>query len=134
MSLAWPFRTLVARLFPVELPAPTGPYRFGRVAYDWEYVTREVPYTRREGVKRVLPVVICTLPPVRQAPSQARTCGTMKHRRLDLGLPPLARLGVHVAFTTLFRRFPELRSAVISEEMRWGSSFLRGLARLPILF
>jgi hypothetical protein len=49
----------------------------------------------------------------------------MKHRRLDLGLPPLARLGVHVAFTTLFRRFPELRSAVISEEMRWGSSFLR---------
>jgi hypothetical protein len=50
------------RLFPVELPAPTGPYRVGRVAYDWEDVTREDPYTRREGVKRVLPVVICTLP------------------------------------------------------------------------
>jgi hypothetical protein len=75
VSLAWLFRTLVARLFPVELPAPTGPYRVGRVAYDWEDVTREDPYTRGEGVKRVLPVVICTLPHCgRQAPSQTRTC------------------------------------------------------------
>ena len=62
------------RLFPVELPAPTGPYRVGRVAYDWEDVTREDPYTRIEGVKRVLPTLICTLSQWRQAPSQARTC------------------------------------------------------------
>ena len=33
-ALTWLFRALVARLFPVELPAPTGPYRVGRVAYD----------------------------------------------------------------------------------------------------
>jgi hypothetical protein len=33
-ALMWLFRALVARLFPVELPAPTVPYRVGRVAYD----------------------------------------------------------------------------------------------------
>jgi hypothetical protein len=33
-ALTWLFRALVARLFPVELPAPTVPYRVGRVAYD----------------------------------------------------------------------------------------------------
>ncbi len=47
---------------------------------------------------------------------------------------PLARVEGNVAFTTLFRRFPELRLAVPAEEVRWGSSFLRGFARLPILF
>jgi cytochrome P450 len=47
---------------------------------------------------------------------------------------PLARVEGHVAFTTLFRRFPKLRLAVPAEDVRWGSSFLRGFARLPILF
>jgi cytochrome P450 family 107 subfamily K polypeptide 1 len=47
---------------------------------------------------------------------------------------PLARVEGNVAFTTLFRRFPELRLAIPAEEVRWGSSFLRGFARLPILF
>jgi cytochrome P450 len=47
---------------------------------------------------------------------------------------PLARVEGQVAFETLFRRFPELRLAVPAEEVRWGSSFLRGFARLPVLF
>ena len=47
---------------------------------------------------------------------------------------PLARVEGQVAFDTLFRRFPELRLAVPAEEVRWGSSFLRGFARLPVLF
>ena len=57
-ALAWLFRTLVARLLPVELPAPTRPYRVRRVSYDREDVTREDPYARKEGVKRELPVWI----------------------------------------------------------------------------
>jgi dienelactone hydrolase len=57
-ALAWLFRTLVARLLPVELPAATGPYRVRRVSYDREDVTREDPYARKEGVKRELPVWI----------------------------------------------------------------------------
>ena len=47
---------------------------------------------------------------------------------------PLARVEGQVAFGTLFRRFPELRLAVSAEEVQWGSSFLRGFARLPVLF
>ena len=47
---------------------------------------------------------------------------------------PLARVEGHVAFNTLFRRYPELRMAVPSEEVAWGNSFLRGFARLPVLF
>jgi cytochrome P450 len=47
---------------------------------------------------------------------------------------PLARVEGQVAFSTLFRRFPELRLAVPAEEVRWSSSFLRGFARLPVLF
>jgi cytochrome P450 len=47
---------------------------------------------------------------------------------------PLARVEGQVAFATLFRRYPELRLAVPAEEVRWGSSFLRGFARLPVLF
>ena len=47
---------------------------------------------------------------------------------------PLARVEGQVAFDTLFRRFPELRLAVPIEEVRWGTSFLRGFARLPVLF
>jgi hypothetical protein len=34
----------------------------------------------------------------------------------------------------LFHRFPELRLAVPDEELGWGGSFLRGFARLPVLF
>jgi cytochrome P450 len=47
---------------------------------------------------------------------------------------PLARVEGQVAFATLFRRFPELRLAVPPEEVRWGGSFLRGFACLPVLF
>src|SRR5829696_2193198 len=47
---------------------------------------------------------------------------------------PLARVEGQVAFSTLFRRYPELRLAVPAEEVRWGGSFLRGFARLPVLF
>lgn len=47
---------------------------------------------------------------------------------------PLARVEGQVAFTTLFGRFPELRSAVPTGEIRWGESFLRGFGRLPVLF
>jgi cytochrome P450 len=47
---------------------------------------------------------------------------------------PLARVEGQVAFDTLFRRYPELRLAVPAEEVRWGSSVLRGFARLPVLF
>ncbi|MBV9453721.1 MAG: cytochrome P450 [Rubrobacter sp.] len=47
---------------------------------------------------------------------------------------PLARVEGQVAFTTLFQRFPELRLAVPAEEVNWGGSFLRGFARLPVLF
>jgi len=47
---------------------------------------------------------------------------------------PLARVEGQVAFSTLLRRFPQLRLAVPAEEVRWGSSFLRGFARLPVLF
>ena len=42
---------------------------------------------------------------------------------------PLARVEGQVAFDTLFRRFPDLRLAVPAEEVRWGSSFLRGFAQ-----
>lgn len=47
---------------------------------------------------------------------------------------PLARIEGQVTFTTLFRRFPELRLAVPPEELRWGGSFMRGFSRLPVLF
>jgi cytochrome P450 len=47
---------------------------------------------------------------------------------------PLARVEGQVAFATLFRRYPELRLAVSDEEVTWGGSFLRGFARLPVLF
>lgn len=46
----------------------------------------------------------------------------------------LARVEGQVAFTTLFRWFPELRLAVPAEEVHWGGSLLRGFARLPVLF
>src|SRR5215208_6761830 len=47
---------------------------------------------------------------------------------------PLARVEGQVAFATLFRRFPELWLAVPAEEVTWGGSFLRGFARLPVMF
>ncbi|MBV9452915.1 MAG: cytochrome P450, partial [Rubrobacter sp.] len=47
---------------------------------------------------------------------------------------PLARVEGQVAFSTLFRRFPELRLAVPAEEVHWANSFLRGFARLTVLF
>jgi cytochrome P450 len=47
---------------------------------------------------------------------------------------PLARVEGQVAFDTLFRRYPDMRLAVPAEEVHWGASFLRGFARLPVLF
>lgn len=47
---------------------------------------------------------------------------------------PLARMEGQIAFETLFRRMPELRLAVPAEELRWSNSFLRGFAKLPVLF
>ncbi|PTL78897.1 cytochrome P450 [Vitiosangium sp. GDMCC 1.1324] len=47
---------------------------------------------------------------------------------------PLARMEGQIAFETLFRRMPELRLAIPSEELRWSNSFLRGFAKLPVLF
>jgi cytochrome P450 len=47
---------------------------------------------------------------------------------------PLARVEGQVAFATLFRRYPELRLAVPAEEVTWDGSFLRGFARLSVLF
>ncbi|MBM7115054.1 cytochrome P450 family protein [Archangium primigenium] len=47
---------------------------------------------------------------------------------------PLARMEGQIAFETLFRRLPALRLAVPSDEVRWSNSFLRGFAKLPVLF
>jgi cytochrome P450 len=45
----------------------------------------------------------------------------------------LARLEAQVAFTTLLRRYPELRLAAPREQLRWRPSFLlRGLQSLPV--
>ncbi len=57
-ALAWLLRILVARLSPIELPTPTGPYKVGRVAYDWVDGSRDDPYASRPGEKRELPVTI----------------------------------------------------------------------------
>jgi cytochrome P450 len=47
---------------------------------------------------------------------------------------PLARLEGRLAFETLLRRLPSMRLAVPPEEVRWNPTFLRGLAKLPLLF
>ena len=47
---------------------------------------------------------------------------------------PLARVEGQIAFETLIRRFPAMRLAVPPEQVRWGKSFLRGLAELPVFF
>jgi cytochrome P450 len=47
---------------------------------------------------------------------------------------PLARVEGQIALATLFGRYPALRLAVPVEEVSWGSSVLRGFARLPVLF
>ena len=47
---------------------------------------------------------------------------------------PLARVEGQIAFSTLFRRVPQLRLAVPPEDVQWGRNFLRGFARLPVLF
>ena len=49
---------------------------------------------------------------------------------------PLARLEGHLALGSLLRRFPELRSAVPPEDLRWGHGdglVLRGLSELPVV-
>ena len=46
---------------------------------------------------------------------------------------PLARLEGQIALTTLFRRFPNLRLAQASENLRWRKSLIiRGLEELPV--
>jgi cytochrome P450 len=46
---------------------------------------------------------------------------------------PLARLEAQIAFTTLLRRFPNLRLAVSRNDLRWQRSILlRGLQALPV--
>lgn len=46
---------------------------------------------------------------------------------------PLARLEASIAFPRLFERFPAMRLAVPSDQLRWRDSmFLRGLHTLPI--
>ncbi|WPB77349.1 cytochrome P450 [Archangium violaceum] len=48
---------------------------------------------------------------------------------------PLARLEARIAFETLFRRFPKLRLAVPSSELRWGAgAAMRGFHRIPLFF
>jgi cytochrome P450 len=49
---------------------------------------------------------------------------------------PLARLEARIAFTTLLRRFPELRLAGARSELTWGRGdglVLRGLDALPLV-
>ena len=47
---------------------------------------------------------------------------------------PLARLEGQIAFTTLLRRFPDLRLAVPRDALRWRRSVpLRGLEALPVV-
>ena len=46
---------------------------------------------------------------------------------------PLARLDAHLALTTLFRRFPDLRLTRAPESLRWRKSLIiRGLEELPV--
>jgi cytochrome P450 len=48
---------------------------------------------------------------------------------------PLARMEAHIAFTTLFRRLPDLALRSPAHSLRWRPSiFLRGLASLPVRF
>jgi cytochrome P450 len=48
---------------------------------------------------------------------------------------PLARMEAHIAFTTLFRRLPDLGLRSPAHSLRWRPSiFLRGLASLPVRF
>jgi cytochrome P450 len=48
---------------------------------------------------------------------------------------PLARLEGQLAFESLFKRFPKLRLAIPTEELRWSSvASLRGFSRIPVLF
>jgi cytochrome P450 len=62
------------------------------------------------------------------------------HRHIAFGSGPhtcigaaLARLEGHVALTTLFRRFPDLRLAVAPDELDWWPSpIMRSLYTLPV--
>ena len=47
---------------------------------------------------------------------------------------PLARVEGQVAFETLVRRYPDLRSAVPADEITWSPSVLRGFRQIPLLF
>jgi len=49
---------------------------------------------------------------------------------------PLARMEGQIAIDALFRRFPDLRLAVPSDQLRWGHGdglVLRGLSELPVI-
>jgi cytochrome P450 len=64
-------------------------------------------------------------------PNRHLTFGQGIHRCLGA---PLARLEAQIAFTTLLRRFPNLRLAVSrNDDLRWQRSILlRGLQALPV--
>jgi cytochrome P450 PksS len=48
---------------------------------------------------------------------------------------PLAKLEAQIAFTALFRRFPNLRLGIAPEALRWNKGLaLRGLYELPVTF
>jgi cytochrome P450 len=48
---------------------------------------------------------------------------------------PLARLEGEIAFTTLFKRLPNLRLADPNDRLEWRPAFeLRGLSSLPVVF
>lgn len=47
---------------------------------------------------------------------------------------PLARIEGEVAFTTLFQRYPDLRLAAPPAEIPWGTTVLRGIDPIHVLF
>jgi cytochrome P450 len=47
---------------------------------------------------------------------------------------PLARVEGQIALETLFRRYPDVKLGVPTEEITWAPSFLRGLTGLPVEF